>query len=539
MIAAGAGRIGPSDMRDAAVPAEPPLPVDQRAELYELLRSIQEPVELDRLLPEIATRTRALFAVESSAVLLYDATADELWAPAVAAGEPPGTRHRAAGRGPADRGIAGWVFRHGAVELVADVTRDPRWVADVDGEPGTTTRSLLCAPLRGRQEPLGVLSLRDRRHGAFTAADVRMVGAVADDVGRAIDTARRLAAAHAAVERLRGEVEVLQHQLAWGTAGEAIIGHSPAMRRVLDLVRSAAPLAVPVLITGESGAGKELVARAIHAGGPRRTRPFVAVDCGALSETLLESELFGHGRGACAGAVTERRGLLETASGGTVFVDAVGDLPAALQAKLLRTLDVGEMLPMGERTPRAVDVRVVAASVRDLAAAVRAGTFRADLLARLSALPIAVPPLRARHEDLPLLAIRALARCCARSGKTVGPFTTRAMARLATYDWPGNVRELQNEIERAVTLVASGAPIDVADLSPHVVGSGVVTPALPGLTLRHARGLFERDFLAEALAQHGGNASRTARALGISRVMLHKKLRAYGMRRRDTRPTEA
>ncbi|MFN8640838.1 MAG: sigma 54-interacting transcriptional regulator [Candidatus Binatia bacterium] len=511
------------------------LSTDQRALLYDLGRAIHGLVDLDQLLPEVIVRTRALFAVESSAVMLLDADADEFWVPYVADVAPAVEQRLAAVRFPADRGIAGWVQRHGQVEHVADVARDPRWFGAVDGQTGMTTQSLLCAPLRGRRETLGVLSLRNKLHGGFSDEDARLIEAVGDSIGLAIDTVRQLGDARLAAERLRGEVELLQRQLARGAGHDDIVGHSPAMQHVFRLVESAAALPVTVLITGETGAGKELVARAIHAGGPRRERPFVAINCGALSETLLESELFGHRKGAFTGALADRQGLFEVASGGTVFLDEVGDMPLVMQVKLLRALQEGEVVPVGDTTPRRVDVRVVSATHRNLAAAVADGSFRADLYYRLSAFPIPVPALRERCEDIPPLAARLLERTAARFEKAVGPFTPRALAQLAAYRWPGNVRELQNEIERAVALVDTGAPIDLANLSEHVRGAAapIAPVATPGLTLRRARELFERDFIARALAWHGGNASRAARAIGISRVMLHKKLRAFGMRRLD------
>ena len=511
------------------------LSIEERALLYDLGRAINEIVDLDRLLPEVVSRTRSLFGIESSAVMLHDAARDEFYVPYVADVAPDIERRLAAVRFPADRGIAGWVLRTGQVAHVADVTRDPRWYGEVDGRTGMTTRSLLCAPLRGRTGVLGVLSLRNKRQGDFSADDQRLIAAVADHIGLAIDTARQLGDARGAADRLRDEVEVLQQQLARGTGTDEIIGHSAAMQRVFRLVESAAALPVTVLITGETGAGKELIARAIHAGGARRARPFVAINCGALTDTLLESELFGHRKGAFTGALTDKKGLFEVADGGTVFLDEVGDMPASMQVKLLRALQEGEILPVGETTPRSVDVRVLSATNRDLAAAVRDGGFRADLFYRLSTFPIAVPALRERREDIPFLAARLLERTARRFERPVAQFTAAALARLGAYEWPGNVRELQNEIERAVALVAPGTAIDAGDLSEHVRGNGAPPPpiATAGITLRRARDLFEREFIAQVLSQHGGNASRAARALGISRVMLHKKLRAYGMRRMD------
>ena len=511
------------------------LSIEERALLYDLGRAINEIVDLDQLLPEVVTRTRSLFGIESSAVMLLDATTNEFYVPYVADVAPAVERRLAAVRFPADRGIAGWVQRSGQVEHVADVTRDARWYGNVDGRTGMTTRSLLCAPLRGRSGSLGVLSLRNKLKGGFTDDDLRLIVAVADHIGMAIDTARQLGDARGAAEHLRDQVEVLQQQLARGAGTEDIVGHSSAMRRVFHLIESAAALPVTVLITGETGAGKELIARAVHAGGPRRARPFVAINCGALSDTLLESELFGHRKGAFTGALTDKKGLFEVADGGTVFLDEVGDMPAAMQVKLLRALQEGEILPVGDTKPRAVDVRVLSATNRDLAAAVRDGGFRADLFYRVSTFPIAVPALRERREDIPLLASRLLERTAQRFERPVAQFTPGALARLCAYEWPGNVRELQNEIERAVALTAPGAPIDASDLSEHVRGNGIAAPPIVtgGVTLRRARDLFERDFIARVLSQHGGNASRAARALGISRVMLHKKLRAYGMRRMD------
>ncbi|MBX3026197.1 sigma 54-interacting transcriptional regulator [bacterium] len=512
------------------------LSTEERALLYDLGRAINEFVDLDRLLPEIVTRLRSLFGIESSAVMLLDAARSEFYVPYVADIAPAVERRLAAVRFPADRGIAGAVLHSGDVAHVPDVSRDPRWYGAVDGRTGMTTRSLLCAPLRGRAGTLGVLSLRNKVRGTFSDDDLRLIRAVADHIGLAIDTARQLGEARGTAERLRDEVEVLQQQVARDAGVHGIVGHSTAMQRVFELIASAAALPVTVLITGETGVGKELIARAIHAGGPRRARPFVAINCGALSDTLLESELFGHRKGAFTGALSDRKGLFEVADGGTVFLDEVGDMPAAMQVKLLRALQEGEILPVGDTTPRSVDVRVLSATNRDLAAGVRDGGFRADLFYRLSAFPIVVPPLRERREDIPLLTARLLERTLKRFERPATQFSPAALVRLSNHDWPGNVRELQNEIERAIALAAPGAVIDAADLSEHVRGASVVAPptvAAGGITLRRARDLFERDFIARVLSQQGGNASRAARVLGISRVMLHKKLRAYGMRRID------
>lgn len=512
----------------------PRLTHEERARLYDVLWAIDEIVDLDRLVPAIEVQTGALIGVESSTILLFDRETAQLYAPpSPAAGAEP----RPAGRRfPADRGIAGAVLQRGEVEHVAVARRDPRWCADVDGAGDLAVRSLVCAPLRGQAHPLGVLALRNKRAGEFTAADLRLAEAAARHVARLIERAQMLGAARAEADRLRAQVERLQAPSHAGLPLE-VVGESGAMHRVFQLIDRAAGLSVPVLVTGDKGAGKALIARAIHAGGARRERPFVGVTCSGMGDRPLFDELFGRRGDPGAGATADARGLFDAAEGGTLFLDDVTAMPAATQAALLRVLSEGRSGVAGDATRRAFDVRIIAATDRDLAAAVRDGTFDADLASRLSAIAIDVPPLRERREDIPLLAARFLERTLRQFERPAIQFTPAALTRLCDYDWPGNVRELQREVERAVVLTVPGKAIDCESLSEGVRSGG--TPLSPsasaaaGTNLRRARHLFERDFIARVLAQNGGNASRAAHALGISRVMLHKKLRAYGMRRMD------
>jgi len=525
------GATAPPPVGAAGEPGEEALSLAQRAQLYEATRGFVELVELGALLPVANARARALIAAESSVIMLLDTATDELFVPYAADVAPEVERRWAAVRFPADRGIAGWVLRHGLVEHVPDVAADPRWYRTVDGQTGMVTEALLCAPLRTRAGTIGVLSLRNKR-GGFSAADVALIGAFARAVAAAIDTARQLVGARQEEARLRAEVDALQGQAARGSGFGDIVGHSAAMRAVFRLLESVAPLPVTVLVSGESGTGKELIARALHFNGPRRARPFVAVNCGALSETLLASELFGYRRHAFTGAMADKKGLFEVADGGTILLDEVGDMPASMQVQLLRVLQEGEVLPVGDTQPRRVDVRVIAATHRDLGAEVRAGRFREDLYYRLTVFPIALPPLRERREDLPLLVAHLLARTAARFGAAPRHCGPAALARLAAYGWPGNVRELQNAVEHAMVL-ARGDGIEPEDLPAAVRAATPEVPRAPdGLTLRAAREAFERAYLTQALAAHGGNASRAARTLGISRVMLQRRIRVWQLRGR-------
>jgi transcriptional regulator with GAF, ATPase, and Fis domain len=510
----------------------------QRARLYEISRAFSQFVELERLLPVVIAESKALFEVESAAIMLLDAAAGELFVPYIADMAPEIERRFAMVRFPADRGIAGWVLQHGTVELVADVSADPRWYRSVDGQTGMATHSLLCAPLRARRDVIGVLSLRNKLGGVFTADDVELIAGLADSIAIAIDNARRYGDAQRSAARLRDAVDVLQQQIARDSGFDGIIGHSAAMQRVFRLLASAAASPVTVLITGETGTGKELIARAIHYNGPRRSRPFVAVNCGALSETLLESELFGHRKGSFTGALADKKGFLEMADGGSIFLDEVGDMPPSMQVKLLRVLQDGDFTPVGDTTPRQVDVRVISATHRDLSVEIAGGRFREDLYYRLNAFPIGLPPLRERREDIPLLVARLLERTAEKFARAVQTCSPRALELLVNHSWPGNVRELQNELERAVALAPAGAAIEPVDLSERLTKTASPVVALPssGLPLRQARELFERDFVAQVLAQHGGNASRAAKTLGISRVMLQKKIRLYGLRSRTPEP---
>jgi two-component system response regulator HupR/HoxA len=310
-----------------------------------------------------------------------------------------------------------------------------------------------------------------------------------------------------------------------------IIGVSAAMKQVLRLVEKAIDSSSTVLIGGETGTGKEIIARAIHYNGPRRARKFVAQNCGSLPEALLESELFGHVRGAFTGAIKDKRGLFEEAHGGTIFLDEIGDMPPAMQVKLLRVLEEGEIRRVGSNDPVRVDVRVISATHKHLKEEVAAGRFRQDLYYRLDVFRLQLPPLRERNSDVVLLARHFFEKYNQRAGKQLRGLTPGALQVLQSYAFPGNVRELENEIERAVALADPGEWIDIDLLSREIAGEDDERPLLNGDgALRHRMREIERRIIVQELARNGQNRTRTAQKLGISVRGLQKKLLWLGIK---------
>jgi DNA-binding NtrC family response regulator len=321
------------------------------------------------------------------------------------------------------------------------------------------------------------------------------------------------------------EVERLRATLEEEMGLSRLVARGPAMKRVLDLVRKVAPSEATVLLQGESGTGKELVARMIHTRSSRAGRPFVAIECSALPEALLESELFGHAKGAFTGAVQAKRGLFEEADGGTVLLDEVGELPPQLQVKLLRVLQEQTIRPVGTNAQVKIDIRVIAATNRDLAAQVKERAFREDLFYRLNGIVIELPPLRERTEDVIPLAVHFIHAFSDRLGKHVSGMSPGAVETLLRHPWPGNVRELEKAVERAVVL-ASGEEIVPEDLPPAVQGKA---EAGAGASSHRTLADIEKAHILATLHEHGWNQARAAEELGISRSTLWRKLREYGI----------
>jgi DNA-binding NtrC family response regulator len=336
----------------------------------------------------------------------------------------------------------------------------------------------------------------------------------------------RLCVARAMDRRQAGPPRPAEAGAKDGRGSRPIIGSHPAMVELYKLVSRVAGTKSSVLICGESGTGKELIARTIHEASPRSDRSFVAVNCTSLSETLLESELFGHVKGAFTGAIERRPGLFLEANRGTVFLDEVGDMSLSMQAKLLRVLQEEEVKPVGGNETIPVDVRVVAATHQDLEALVRAGRFRMDLYYRLHVVALHVPPLRERREDIPILAEHFLREYAARSSRALRGFSPRAMEMLLAHPWPGNVRELENVVERAVAL-APGSTVEESDLPEKMIGHSRVTPAQSASSTRATLDEVARNYVLQVLDQVGGNKSEAARVLGIPRRTLYRMLERY------------
>ena len=377
-------------------------------------------------------------------------------------------------------------------------------------------QSVAAVPLRLKNRIIGAIYLdHTGRLGRFDQAALEFLNAFANQAAVAIENARLFARLQRENERLRSQVEDKYRF-------EEIIGRSPAMEKVFHLMEKVLNTDATVLIEGESGTGKELVARALHYNGPRKRAPFIAVFCGALSESLLESELFGHRKGAFTGAKEDKKGLLEIADQGTVFLDEISEVGMSVQTKLLRFLQEGEIKRVGDTKIRHVNVRVMAATNKNLAREVREGRFREDLYYRLNVIRIELPPLRKRRGDVPVLAQHFLQKYSRRTDKPIKGIRPEAMRLLESYSWPGNVRELENAIERAVILTTDDW-IGPDDLQLETGGAPAET-ASQAKTLRE----MERDFVLRTLRETEGNISQAARRLGVSRRWLHYRLKEWG-----------
>ena len=428
---------------------------------------------------------------------------------------------------PLNESAAGITFQRGSAGIFRRAEMEQRgWIgASLMKTEGV--ESMCCVPLVTRNGKLGTLYVGSPRPDAFSEGDVTLLGHASTQIAIALENARayeRLASLNAQLADEKQYLELeLQHEF-----GE-IVGTSPALRNVLSAIKTVAPTDTTVLLLGETGTGKELFARAIHRLSARRDRPFVRTSVAALPATLLESELFGHEKGAFTGAAVSRAGRLEVANRGTLFLDEVGDIPMEMQPKLLRVLQEREFERLGSTRTQRIDVRIVAATNRDFDRMIEEGSFRSDLYYRLSVFPITIPPLRERAGDIPALAWHFVTQCARRLGRAVPTIPDAAMDALVRWSWPGNIRELQNVIERAVILSHSGTLVlPFQDLKAKT--SKTSTSATPAATLKDA----ERETILRALRESGGviaGPSGAAARLGLQRTTLQSKMRKLGIKR--------
>jgi Nif-specific regulatory protein len=381
-------------------------------------------------------------------------------------------------------------------------------------------QALLCVPLMLFDKPLGVIFLYSNDPLArFDKDQLQLVTAIAGIAAVALENAHHIEWLESENQRLQDDIQI-EHNM---------IGESRRMREVYQFIARVAPTTSTVLITGESGTGKELIARAIHLNSPRKNKSFVAVNCAALTETLLESELFGHEKGAFTGAIAQKKGKLEIADGGTLFLDEVGEMPLLLQAKLLRVLQEREFERVGGTRTLHIDIRLLAATNKDLEEAIRQGTFRQDLYYRLNVVSLSMPPLRERREDIPLLANYFVQRYSDKCNRRVRGISTEARARLTNYDWPGNVRELENAIERAVVLGTTDMILP-EDLPEAALETAL--PATGGGVANYHEAVTEakKQLILKAMEQAGGNYTEAAKLLGVHPNYLHRLIRNMNLK---------
>ena len=434
-----------------------------------------------------------------------------------------------------DSQISGWVLKHKKMLRINDLDTDDRF-PELDSHEGQYG-AIIAFPMVVRDDIVGLTTLiRGKHREPFSDDNCRLAGIIASQAGQILANARlleELARKNELLElsqmKLREENARLKNEVVSGYGFENIIGKSPGMKRILALASKFSVADSPVLITGETGTGKELIARAIHYNSPRADKPFVIKNCGVKTETLLESELFGHAKGSFTGAISDKIGLFKEADRGTIFLDEIGDAPVSTQAAILRVIQNGEIRPVGASKTDYVDVRVISATNKDLKQAIKDGLFREDLYYRLSTLIIEMPALRERREDLPLLIDHILNLTKIKSGRDKLSISAGAMDMLTRYNWPGNVRQLEHEIERAAIVCGPDNRIDSQDLSPEFTISSNTFAASDGPIgkLKEITERIEREVIISTLKEFGGNIMQTSKVLGLTRKGLKDKMSRY------------
>lgn len=416
---------------------------------------------------------------------------------------------------PRGEGIAGWVLQNNRSRIVNDVSKHKRFFSRISHLISYKTHTILAVPIRVWDECIGVMEVVNKKE-PFTVEDQGWVEILANQAGLAIISART------SPVRLSGNHNQQQE------SEQLLVYKSETMKKLIDMIRKIALTEASVIIAGESGVGKELVAEQIHAFSPRSEGPLIKVNCPSLPELLLESELFGHVKGAFTDAINNRQGKLAIAGGGTLFLDEIADISLAFQTKLLRVLETKQYEPLGSNQIKTADVRIITASNKNLRDEVQKGRFREDLFYRLSIIPLIVPPLRDRPEDIPLLAEHFFKTINTRMKKNIQGFSSEALEQLINYSWPGNIRELRNSIERAVVL-CTGSTILPEDLL--ISGNGFKGEFYIDKSLKHSLNLFKKHLIRSALLANGWNQTKTAEKLEIQRTYLSRLIKELEIER--------
>jgi Nif-specific regulatory protein len=470
--------------------------------------------DIHALLSHILESATRFCEGESSSILLLDRKKQELYFETALGIKGPDVKGYTLKVG---EGIAGWVVQHNKPLINNDIDNDKRHQKHISQEIDYHLSNMIAVPMRLKDECIGVIEVMNKLDGkAFTDEDVEWVEIFATQAAMAITNARN-------IEQARNEIQLLRDQLTTDQGYHTLIAKSPVILEKLEIIDRVAQTDSSVLILGESGVGKELFAEQIHLRSPRGQAPFIRVNCAAIPEGLLESELFGHVKGAFTNAIANRQGRFEIADGGTIFLDEIADIPLALQAKLLRVIQERTFEKVGADLTITVNVRILAATNKDIEAQVEKGEFRSDLYYRLNVLPLYIPPLRQRPEDIPELASFFLKRFMVETKKQFDGFSNGAMETMLSYSWPGNIRELENCVERAC-VIGKGRQIQREDLFLNVQAS-VSEPEGGSRNLKNAINSFKTHFIRKVLEENNWNQTEASKDLGIQRTYLSRLIK--------------
>ena len=503
----------------------------------EVITSFHTIRDMDEMLVTIFQKVSTVIDIQGASIALHDPTNKEFYfIRTIEEGKSRGDSDHHFLRFPDNIGVAGWVMSNDQAAIINDVSKDQRYYDGLDSEEDFVTQSMICVPLRTRKGFLGVLYALNKESGAFSEREEKILEIISGTIAVSLENARLYGELKDHVHLLEREKRILLNQVRARSGFNEIIGSSPPMQRMFDLMEKVLDTTTTVLIQGETGTGKELIAKVIHYNGPLKDKPFVAENCAALPENLLESELFGHVRGAFTGAISNKKGLFQIADGGTIFLDEIGEMSPLMQAKLLRVLQEGEFRPVGGNHNLQVKVRVIASTNRDLTEEIKKERFREDLYYRINIFQITPPPLRQRKEDILPLANHFLEKYAIKNKKQIPTLTPQALDLLMQFDWPGNVRELENEMERAQTMAGGGKTISYEFLSEKIKGlrqNHFGSESKGGAyTLKDAVRQLEQEMISKALESSGKNQTKAAKELGLSRQGLLNKIAAYNIQMR-------